>query len=156
MPARPKGHPETLAQVAESLPELQPYLSFRQEIEDTLIQEIKAAMRPSSAQLFLLGSPNPQIAAAVDVFNSGVYGQKPTQVLTSTQHSRKGLSERHALYMGVRLGLNSVADAQELTDIVHAIQTGGGGGVMFYNYSESPQVALNWIKPALAASHHGT
>src|ERR1041385_4563041 len=33
-PGRPKGHPETMAQVAESLPELQPYLDFRREIED--------------------------------------------------------------------------------------------------------------------------
>jgi hypothetical protein len=52
--------------------------------------------------------------------------------------------------MGVRLGLNSVADEHELTEIVHAIQEGGGDGVMFYNYSESPKTALHWIKPALA------
>jgi hypothetical protein len=149
-PGRPKGHPETLAQVADSLPELQPYLAFRKEIEDTLIHEIRAALRPSTAQLYLLGGPNPQIADAVDVFNSGVYGQKPASVLTSTQTARKGLSERHALYMGVRLGLNSVADEHELTEIVHAIQEGGGDGVMFYNYSESPKTALHWIKPALA------
>ncbi|HLK60281.1 MAG TPA: hypothetical protein VKU00_27205 [Chthonomonadaceae bacterium] len=150
-PGRPKGHPETLSQVAESLSELQPYLAFRREIEDTLIQEIRAALRPSSAQLYLLGGPNPQIASAVDVFNSGVYGQKPAQVLASTRAAKQGLSTHHALYMGVRLGLNSVADAQELTDIVHAIREGGGTGVMFYNYSESPQTALNWIKPALAS-----
>jgi hypothetical protein len=151
-PGRPKGHPETMAQVIESLPVLQPFLGFRQQVEDTLIQEIKAAMKPSSAQLFLLGGPNPQIADAVDVFNSGVYGQKPAQVLASTQAAKKGLSERHALYMGVRLGLNSVADERELTDIVRAIKAGGGDGVMFYNYSESPKTALNWIKPALAAA----
>ena len=150
-PGRPKNHPETLAQAAEKLPELQPYLALRQEVEDTLIQEIKAALRPSDAQLFLLGGPNPQIAGAVDVFNSGVYGQKPPQVLASTQAAKKGLSERHQLYMGVRLGLNSVADAQELTDIVHAVREGGAEGVMFYNYSESPMTALNWIQPALAS-----
>ena len=118
-------------------------------MEDTLIQEIKAAMRPSSALLYLLGSPNPQIAQSVDVFNSGVYGQKPAQVLTSTQSAKKGLSEHHQLYMGVRLGLNSVADEGELTDIVRAVREGGGDGVMFYNYSESPKTALDWIKPAL-------
>jgi hypothetical protein len=151
-PGRPDGHPETMAQFAESVPELGPFLAFRQEVEDTLIQEIKAAMQPSSALLYLLGSPNPQVAGSVDVFNSGVYGQKPPQVLRSTQAAKAGLSERHALYMGVRLGLSSVADERELVDIVHAIQEGGGDGVMFYNYSESPQTALNWIKPALAAA----
>lgn len=151
-PDRPKGHPATMAQVAENLPELAGYLAFRQQVEDTLLHEIKAAMRPSAAQLFLLGGPNPQIASVVDVFNSGVYGQKPAQVLASTQAARKGLSEHHALYMGVRLGLNSVADAQELTGIVQAVKAGKGDGVMFYNYSESPKTALNWITPALAAA----
>jgi len=51
--------------------------------------------------------------------------------------------------MGVRLGLNSVRDAGELTEIVAAIRNGGGDGVMFYNYSESPRSALNWIKTSL-------
>lgn len=149
-PERPKGHPATMAQVMESVPELNSFLSFRQQVEDTMIQEIKAAMKPSSAQLFLLGGPNPQIDPVVDVYNSGVYGQKPAQVLTSTHAAKEGLSEKHPLYIGVRLGLNSVTDAGELTEIVQAIQEGGGIGVMFYNYSESPKTTLNWIKPALA------
>ncbi len=150
-PDRPIGHPISLAEFAETMPEMRPYLAFRQEIEDTLIQEIKSAMRPSSALLYLLGGPNSQIDGSVDVYNSGVYGQQPAQVLASTQAARKGISGRHELYMGVRLGLNSVADAGELADIVHSIREGGGDGVMFYNYSESPMTALNWIKPALAA-----
>jgi predicted TIM-barrel enzyme len=61
------------------------------------------------------------------------------------------LSERHELYLGIRLGLNSVSSAQDLTDIVRAVKEGGGDGVMFYNYSESPMTTLNWIKPALAS-----
>jgi hypothetical protein len=52
----------------------------------------------------------------------------------------------------VRLGLNSVADEQELTEIVRAIKSGSGDGVMFYNYSESPMTALNWIKGALSVN----
>jgi hypothetical protein len=151
-PDRPKGYPQSMAEVGSGLPELQAYLDFRREVEDTLILDIKAALRPSSAQLFLLGGPNARIAPAVDVFNSGVYGQKPAQVLVSTQSARKGLSENHQLYMGIRLGLNSVSDAGELTDIVRAVRDGGGHGVMFYNYSESPKVTLNWIKPSLAAN----
>ncbi len=148
-PNRPLGHPKTLAQIAESLPGLPAFQTFRQEIEDTLLQEIKAAMRPSSALLYLLGSPNSQIARHVDAFNSGVYGRKPAEVLTSTQAAKKEISARHQLYMGVRLGLNSVTDERELTDIVGAVRDGGADGVMFYNYSESPMTTLNWIKPAL-------
>src|SRR5262245_21240999 len=65
-PERPKGHPETMDQAAESLPELPAYLAFRQQVEDTLLHEIRAALRPSSALLYLLGGPSPQNAAAVD------------------------------------------------------------------------------------------
>lgn len=150
-PGRPKGHPETMAQVIDRLPEMKAFLDFRLQIEDTLIQEIKIAMRPSKALLYLLGAPNPNIASSVDVFNSGVYGQKAPQVLTSTEMAKLGLSVQHELYMGVRLGLNSVADQNELTDIVQAVRQGGGDGVMFYNYSESPMTALNWIKKSMAA-----
>ena len=98
-----------------------------------------------------LSSRQPQRAnrRRVDVFNSGVYGQKPESVLTATRAAKRGLSAHHELYMGVRLGLNSVADERELTEIVRSVRDGGGDGVMFYNYSESPLTALNWIKPAL-------
>ena len=148
-PSRPAGHPTQLSEVMEKLPELAAYMDFRKEIENTLIQDIKTALKPSQTKLYLLGGYNAQIADSVDVFNAGVYGQKPEQALISTQQAKKDLQARHELYVGVRLGLNSVADAQELTQIVQAIQTGGGQGVMFYNYSESPMEALNWIKPAL-------
>jgi len=149
-PLRPKNHPQSLAEFGAGLPELKAFLDFRQEIEDTLISDIKAAMKPSAALLYLLGGPNERIAAAVDVFNSGVYGKKPAEVLTATRAAKAGLHARHSLYMGVRLGLSSVADEQELTEIVQSIRDGGGDGVMFYNYSESPMHALNWIKGALA------
>jgi hypothetical protein len=151
-PLRPKNHPQSLAEFSAGLPEFKAYLDFRQEIEDTLIRDIKAAMRPSAALLYLLGGPNERIAESVDVFNSGVYGKKPPEVLTATKAAKTGLQARHSLYMGVRLGLNSVADSQELTEIVQSIRNGGGDGVMFYNYSESPMTALNWIKGALAAN----
>jgi hypothetical protein len=150
-PGRPKDHPQTLEQFAERLPEWPAYRAFRKEIEDTLIHDIKAAMKPSEAKLYLLGGYSPQVADVVDVFNGGVYGQKPAAVLAATKAAKTGLQAQHELYMGIRLGLDSVADAQELEEIVHAVQEGGGSGVMFYNYSESPMMALNWIKPALAA-----
>ncbi len=150
-PSRPAGHPQTMADVAEQCPEITKLMAFRQRVEDTLLQEIKTTIRPYETQLYHFGSPNPQIADVVDVYNGSVYGQKPDGVLTATQEWKRNLDERQALYMGVRLGLNSVQDADELTQIIAAIQDGGGDGVMFYNYSESPMQTLNWIKPALSA-----
>jgi hypothetical protein len=149
-PDRPAGYPQTLPDAAERLPDLAAFRAFRQEIEDTLIHAIKAALRPSAAKLFLLERYRPGIADAVDVFNSGVYGKQPPEVLTATREAKAGLTDRHELYMGVRLGLNSVSSAENLREIVQAARDGGGDGVMFYNYSESPMRTLNWIKPALA------
>jgi hypothetical protein len=150
-PGRPAGHPISLEQVHVSIPAFDAFLKMRAEIEDTLTLDIRAAMRPSEAKLFLLGPPNATIQRAVDVYNSGVYGQTPEQALASTQAAKQGLEKQHQLYMGVRLGLNSVKDASELTQLVQSIKSGGGDGVMFYNYSESPMSTLNWIKPTLAA-----
>jgi len=151
-PGRGVGHPQTVEQVIDAIPGLDSLLKLRREVEDTLILDIKAAMKPSTAKLFLLGGQNSIIDPAVDVYNSGVYGLKPEAVLAATKRAHNGLTARHELYIGVRLGLNSVTDDIELADIVREIGAGGGDGVMFYNYSESPMTTLNWIKGALGAS----
>jgi hypothetical protein len=41
------------------------------------------------------------------------------------------------------------ATAGQLRDIVVALKTAGSTGPIFYNYSESPQKMLGWIKGAL-------
>jgi hypothetical protein len=148
-PGRPSMHPLTLEQARDAIPGLDALLAMRREVEDTLILDIKAAMKPLDTKLFLLGGSNSVIDAAVDVYNSGVYGLKPDAVLAATKQARSRLTAKHELYMGVRLGLNSVKDEQELMEIVQAIRSGGGDGVMFYNYSESPMKTLNWIKAAV-------
>ena len=149
-PERPPGHPQTPPEAADALPELAGYQAFRKEVEDTLLHEIKAALRPSAARLFLLGGPSPRTTPVVDVFNVGVYGQQPAEALASTRAAKQGLAANNELYMGVRLGLGSVSSAANLGEIVQAIHEGGADGVLFYNYSESPMRTLDWIKPALA------
>jgi hypothetical protein len=150
-PGRPAGHPRAMAELDAALPDLAAFRAFRQRVEDSLLREIRAAMRPSAAKLFLLGGWRPEIADTVDVFNTGVYGQRPAQVRASAEAAKVGLdAARHELYLGIRLGLGSVADAADLGEIVRAANDGGADGVMFYNYSESPMRALEWIRPALA------
>jgi hypothetical protein len=148
-PARPSGHPDSMDRIREAVPGIDVLFAMRREVEDTLILDIKAAMRPSQAELFLLGGSNSTIDPAVDAYNHGVYGQKPTEVLEVVRRARQGTGAGKKLYTGVRLGLNSVTDAAELKQIVSSIRDGGGDGVMFYNYSESPMSTLGWIKSAL-------
>src|SRR5581483_10891228 len=149
-PGRPQGYPSHWAEVEAKLPELAAYQAFRKGIEDSLVHEIRAAMRPSSAQLWTLEAYNPEVADVADAFYAWGYGLRPAQVLERTREAKQPMTARDKLFVGVRLGLNSVFSVEDLTDIVRAIQEGGGDGVMFYNYSESPMTALNWIKPALA------
>jgi hypothetical protein len=106
-------------------------------------------MQPSSAQLWTLEAYNPEVADVTDAFYAWGYGLRPAQVLERTREAKQPMTARDNLFVGVRLGLNSVFSAEDLTEIVRAIQEGGGDGVMFYNYGESPMTALNWIKPAL-------
>lgn len=149
-PERPADHPRTLAEVEESCPELTAFLAFRAEVENSLLDEIKAAIAPTGAELWHFGGPSERIAETVDVYHGSVYGQKADAVLAATRDLKARIEPRHRLHMGVRLGLNSVRDADELTDILTAIRDGGADGVMLYNYSESPRRTLDWIKPALA------
>jgi hypothetical protein len=148
-PERLAGHPESLLEIVERFPQIGAFMTFRQKVEDSLIQEIKSAISEFGTLLYHFGAPNVEIASAVDVYNGSVYGQKAGVVRSETERWKRIIDERHHLYMGVRLGLNSVRDAGELTEIVAAIRNGGGDGVMFYNYSESPRSALNWIKTSL-------
>ncbi len=148
-PGRPAGHPRELADVAAGLPELAGFQAFRREIEQTLVREIKAAMQPSAAKLFLLESHDPRLVDVVDAFYVGGYGLRPTQIREAAQGAA---TQGHPFHVGIRLGLNSVESADELTQMVRAARIGGAAGVMFYNYSEAPLTALNWIKPALKGS----
>ncbi len=149
-PERPQGHPEQWSEVVAKIPELTAYQAFRKGIEDSLLHDIRAAMHPASAELHLLGDFNAEVAEVVDVFGISVYGQRPDKVRASVEAAKARFTQPRALYAGIRLGLNSVFSAQDLTEIVQAAREGGAEGVMFYNYSESPMPALNWIKSALA------
>ncbi len=149
-PYRPASLPATIAEAETKINQLASYRAMRKEIEDSLIIEIRLAMNPSSAELWLLGPYSKQIENSIDVYCNGVYGLKASEVHTAVEAERRKTPSSRLLYTGVRLGLNSVRDEAELTDIVENIAGAGGDGVMFYNYSESPMKTLEWIKPTLA------
>jgi hypothetical protein len=151
-PGRPADHPSGAGDLEESIPGLGVYRAMRKSVEDSLLREIRTALSPSRAELWLLGGWNPEAADVIDGFYAGVYGQNAVRALESVRRARAPISADRTLHAGIRLGLNSVADEKDLTEIVGAVREGGADGVMFYNYSESPMAALNWIKPAIGVA----
>lgn len=151
-PERPPGHPKSMAELEEKAPELKAYNRFRKQLADSLVIEIKQeALRGTTCKLFLQEGYQKELAHVSDGFASGVYGRLPSEVLKIV---RQGKSRIPAEWQGafpcfVRLGMGVPASQQQLREIVVALREGGSTGPIFYNYSESPQKMLGWIKAAL-------
>ena len=153
LPRRPGDRPDTLAEFAQQHPEWAEMQAFRELIEDSLLHEIREGLDGTDCELHLLGGYKDSTAGAVDVYSLGAYGQKHDRVRETVAKARQGTPEEKPIHCGIRLGLDDAVDGPgELADIVAAIRQGGGNGVIFYNYSESPMTMLRWIKPALAAN----
>ncbi len=155
-PDRPKNHPQTWQAVIAQIPQLQQLQEVRKQTEDTLILEIKAALKSSKTKLALFGGYNKTLSDAVGIYCGSVYGLRPDAALAATKKLRAtfpagAVTRVPDLHMGIRLGAGSVFSADDLAALIRACRGGGATGVMFYNYSESPMTCLHWIKPALAA-----
>jgi len=62
---------------------------------------------------------------------------------------RRLLGREKELAAGFKVGFDAIMGPGEMSDVVEAASSGGASGVSFYNYSEAPMRALEWIKPAL-------
>jgi hypothetical protein len=117
-----------------------------------MIIEIKQqALKGTQCKLFLQSGYQKELAFVSDGFASGVYGKLPEEVAKIVGRGRARIP---ADWQGefpcfVRLGMGVPGTAQQLRDIVVALKTAGSSGPIFYNYSESPQKMLGWIKGAL-------
>jgi hypothetical protein len=139
-----------MEQALEHLPGAIEYSQMRREVEETLVAEIRAAMKPSPTQLHLLSGYNPRLSNVADAFSVTVYGKNPRQVAELVQAARDATPTTHQLHAAARLGMGLPASQSELEEIVQAAQQGGADLLLFYNYSESPRTMLDWIKPALS------
>ncbi|MGH9338057.1 MAG: hypothetical protein ACRD1R_00325 [Acidobacteriota bacterium] len=151
-PHRPAGHPRSMGELEDQSPELKAYNGFRERLADSMIAELKAeALKGTSCKLLMQGGYRREIAAAVDGFSTGAYGQPPEEVLAIV---RQALSAAPPGWEGdfpcfIRLGMGIPESPQQLREIVKAVKEGGSTGPVFYNYSESPSKMLSWIKGAL-------
>ena len=151
-PDRPPNHPASIAEVEDRSPDLRAYNEFRRGLANSLIVEIKEeALKGTSCKLLMQSGYQPDIAAAVDGFACGAYGQPPAKVLDTVRAAAGKLPAdwRGDFPCFIRLGMGVPASASELRAIVEAVKHGGSTGPIFYNYSESPPKMLSWVKGAL-------
>ena len=151
-PDRPKGHPASMSELESRSSDLKAYNQFRRELEDSMIVEIKQeALKGTSCKMLLQGGYQKDVAHVADGFASGVYGKLPVEVLKIVGQGRARIPAdwKGAYPCFVRLGMGVPASQEQLREIVLALKNGGSTGPIFYNYSESPEKMLGWIKAAL-------
>ncbi len=151
-PDRPANHPASLAEAEDRSPDLKAYNALRRELSNSLIVEIKQqALKGTTCKLFLQSGYQSELAADVDGFACGAYGQPPEKVLETV---RAATGKRPPEWKGefpcfIRLGMGVPANPEQLRAIVTAVKDGGLTGPIFYNYSESPPKMLSWVKDAM-------
>jgi hypothetical protein len=117
----------------------------------SLIDEIKRDVRPRG-----VGLEGVERVAAYDVIIAGAYGRRPDEVARLTGEARRQIDGRQRLRVGFRLGADTlepppaISGPQQARECVQAAMENGADSVFFYNYSESPEACLGWIKPAIA------
>jgi hypothetical protein len=151
-PDRPKGHPASMAELENRSPDLKAYNQFRRQLADSILIEIKQeALKGTSCKMLLQSGYQKEVAHVADGFASGVYGKLPADVLKIVGQGRARIP---ADWKGdypcfVRLGMGVPASQPQLREIVLALKNGGSSGPIFYNYSESPEKMLSWIRQAI-------
>jgi len=136
-PSRPAGHPQSMAEFADKLPELTAYQAFRKEIENTLLQEIKAAMKPSSAHSSCWEVITTRLPVSWMYIIAASTGRTGSGAGIHRAHQGQHAGTRIPLYgrpPGLKLRRRRTGtDRNRAGD-----QSRRGRSVMFYNYSESP------------------
>lgn len=151
-PARPDGHPQTMAELEERAPELSLYNQFLRHLATSLVQEIRQeSLAGTACRLYVQTTFDVDLRNACDGFAVWVYGQTPEQAYDSVRSAIMALPpDWHGEYhCYVRLGLGTPASAAQLREIVQAVRSAGVTGVYFYNYSEAPPAMLGWLPAAL-------
>ena len=153
-PDRPKGHPQTMAELEARSSDLKAYNEFRQRLADSLVFEIKQEAIKGTACKLLMGDLYQQgVADACDGFGTyNTYGKPPDKVLEIVKQAVAEIPStwKGAFHTYIQLGMGIPASEQQLREIVLAVKQAGSSGPIFYNYSESPMKMLGWIKSAIA------
>ena len=150
-PERPRGCPETMEQFIAANPALADYTAVLNERVSSLVAEVKSDLRPFNVELE--GVEN---CEAYDVRVVGAYGRRPEEVARLTREAKSQLAPHQRLRVGFRLGGDPpgaepvIGGPEQARECVQAALENGATDIFFYNYSESPQKSLNWIRHAIS------
>ena len=147
-PLAPRGRPANLGEMLDSIPELAEMMRFREKVEASLVAEIRQDLALLGETLLVAHDGyRADYVASVDGFIVDCYGKGPDDIFQTLVKERSATGKE--LWAGLRTGFNEILGPRELEDLVTAAIKGGADGVGFYNYSETPLRALEWIRPAL-------
>ena len=149
-PLAPTGQPATRGEMLEALPSLAGMESFRAEVESSLVKEIAEGLHAQGdTRLFVLEGHRADYMPHFDGFTANCYGRRPNETEQIVRTQRRLVGKEKELAAGFRVGFDAIMGPGEMSDAVEAAGSGGASAIGFYNYSEAPMRALEWIKPAL-------
>lgn len=148
-PIFPANLPSNLNQMLDSYPKLIDMIGFRQDVESSLVRDIKTDLKQiGSTSLLAQSSFRNDYSPNIDGFVVSCYGNSIDEITKKITHQRN-ISGSKKLFAGIRTGFGEVLSQNTLAEMVISVQKSGGDGIGFYNYSETPIKVLNWIEPAL-------
>jgi hypothetical protein len=149
-PERPPASAETMEQFLGEHPAVADYLAVLDDRVSTLVGEIKSDLRPWNVEL-----EGVEPIAHYDVRVLGAYGQKPEEVARQTSQAKARIAPHQRLRVGLRLGGDwregppGIDGPRQARECVQAAVENGAEAVFFYNYSESPENCVAWIRHAV-------
>lgn len=152
-PDRPKGHPQSVAEVEDRFPELKKFEAWRRTFLASLIHEVKSeALDGTDCRLLLQSGYDAELASGVDGFACGAYQKTPLATLAIAREAKRdAVGWNGLLQCFVQLGMGVPRSERQLRELVEAVVKGGCNGINFYNRSEAPPKMLDWLKNVLPA-----
>lgn len=134
--------------------ELHAWLSWRESVVTSLVEEIRAEAHPgtrivviSDSATWTAGLDLDRVAQACDGLLVCLYGA-PVAEVAGISDMRRAIGAEKFLGVGFRLFHPETSDAEHLAELSQTAISAGANGINYYNYGLVPEKRLAWIAEA--------
>ena len=134
--------------------ELHAWLSWRESVVTSLVEEIRAEAHPgtrivviSDSATWTAGLDLDRVARACDGLLLCLYGA-PVAEVAGISDMRRAIGAEKFLGVGFRLFHPETSDAEHLAELSQTAISAGANGINYYNYGLVPEKRLAWIAEA--------